>query len=227
MPGERILVTSLAFVHYQHPDLERAVEFFRDFGLSEAARTTSRIYLRGLGRQPYIYLAEKSPDEQRHFLGGYYNVANLAELEKAATHPTATKIEDLDGPGGGKVVRIKDPHNFIVGFIHSPSTEDLPPPECLQLELSPTNSGINTATQKPRTGDTRRFKHGPSPVHKLGHYGIMVPKDCYSETMGWYLNTLNLKPTDTMYDAKTKKESTSFNHIDLGKEFSDHHVSQG
>lgn len=227
MPSEKIQVASLAFVHYQHPDLEKTTSFYNDFGLSLASKTSSRLYFKGLSSQPYIYVAEQSPDNERHFLGGYYNVASAAELVKAATHPSASSISDLDGPSGGKVVRLKDPHGFIVGFVHIPAPEQQSggKVEGLQLELPSSNPTMNTAIEKPRVGDTRRFKHGPSPVHKLGHYGIMVPKDRYAETMSWYLETLNLKPTDAMYDVKTGKESTSFNHIDIGEEFSDHHVT--
>jgi hypothetical protein len=67
----KIHVTRLAHVHYQHPDLDRAIAFFEDFGLVKANETDDIVYFRGNGPQPYIYVAEHSPDEQRHFIGGY------------------------------------------------------------------------------------------------------------------------------------------------------------
>jgi hypothetical protein len=93
------------------------------------------------------------------------------------------------------------------------------------LELATGGANFNTATEKLRNGPTRRFKHGPSPIYKLGHYGIGVPRAKYKETMDWYRSVLNLKPTDAIFDPKTDDEITCFNHIDLGEEFTDHHVS--
>ncbi|KPM34785.1 hypothetical protein AK830_g11790 [Neonectria ditissima] len=135
----------------------------------------------------------------------------------------ATEIQDLNGPGGGKVVRVKDPHGFIVGFLHG-QTLRTSQDNSLQLELDASGSRSNTATEKFREGPTRRFKQGPSPVYKLGHFGIGVPKARYQETMSWYTSVLNLKPTDAIFDPKTNEEITCFTHIDLGETYTDHHA---
>jgi hypothetical protein len=224
MTMKKIHVTSLAHVHYQHPDLERALVFFNDFGLIETEQIYSKAFLRGSGGQPYIYVAEQSPDEKRHFIGAYWNAASLQDLQNATTLPNASQIEDNEGPGGGKVVRVTDPHGFVVGFVYGQMMRSIHK-EDLQLELLTSDPHSNTATEKPRKGPTRRFQHGPSPVHKLGHFGISVPKARYRETMDWYMNILNLKPTDAIFDPKTKEELTCFTHIDLGPEYTDHHVS--
>lgn len=215
---------SLAFVHYQHSDLEHALNFFKDFGLVEEDRQPTRAFLRGNGTQPYVYLAEQSPDDSRHFIGAYWNACTAKDLENATTLPGATAIQDLDGPGGGKVVRVKDPHGFVVGFLHG-QTLRTSQDDSLQLELATSDARPNTATEKLREGPTRRFKQGPSPVHKLGHFGIGVPKARYQEAMNWYTSILNLKPTDAIFDPKTDEEITCFTHIDLGEEYTDHHVS--
>ena len=215
---------SLGFVHYQHPDLENALRFFKDFGLVEEDRWPNQAFLRGNGTQPYVYLAEQSPDDKRHFIGAYWNVCTSKDLENAANLPGATAIQEVEGLGGGTVVRIKDPHGFIVGFLFGQtlrtSQDDL-----LKLELAMSDAHPNTATEKLRKGPTRRFRHGPSPIHKLGHYGIGVPRARYKETMDWYSSVLNLKPTDAIFDPKTDEEITCFNLIDLGEEYTDHHVS--
>jgi hypothetical protein len=226
MALHKVHVTSLAHVHYQHPDLQNALTFFEDFGLIDIAesRTSTQAFLRGVGAQPYIYVAEQSPDQNRHFIGAYWNASSFEELQKAASLPGASKIEDNEGPGGGKVVRVNDPHGFVVGFLHGQTLRTLEI-KALQLETSPNDSHFNTVIEKTRKGPTRRFKHGPSPVHKLGHYGIRVPKAMYKETMNWYMCVLNLKPTDSIFDPKTGEEITCFTHIDLGPEYTDHHVS--
>ena len=219
----KIYVKSLAHIHYQHPDVEKALSFLLDFGLIEAHREKDRVYLRGYGDQPYLYILEQSPDDKRHFIGAYYVAQSPDELSKAATHPGATAVSDNEGPGGGKVVRLKDPHGFVVGFVYG-QTLWTTEAKSLQLERDDSNATSNTATEKLRKGSFRRFRVGPSPVHKLGHYGISVPKDTYEATMKWYTTTLNLKGTDAIYDPATGKELTCFTHIDLGSEYSDHHV---
>jgi hypothetical protein len=43
--------------------------------------------------------------------------------------------------------------------------------------------------------------------------------------MNWYMDVLNLKPTDAIFDPKTGEEITCFAHIDLGPQYTDYHVS--
>jgi hypothetical protein len=146
----------------------------------------------------------------RKFIGAYWNAASFEKLQKATCLPGASAIEENEGPGGGKVVRVKDPHSFIVGFLHGQAMRT---PE---IEALSSHSLSNTVLENPWKGSTRRFKLGPSPVHKLAHYGIRVPKARYKEKMNWYMDVLNLKPTDAIFDPKTGEEITCFAHIDLG-----------
>lgn len=224
MDIERISVTSLAHVIYQHPNLDRAIDFMEDFGLIQEHVEGSRVYLRGHGSQPYCYIAEKSPDDKRHFVGAYYVVKDYLELEKAAKYPTASGITSDPGPGGGKLVTLKDPYNgFLVGFVHgqTPRPSDVNT-ETMDMEIE--TSKFNLAIEKNRKGGVRRFKEGASPVYKLGHYGIVVPAHLYEKTLKWYTTTLNLTPTDMIYIPATDKDVTCFCHIDLGEEYTDHHV---
>lgn len=72
-------------MRYQHPDLDRAISFLKDFGMVEESKQGSRVYLRGYGSQPFVYIAEQSIDAQRHFLGGFWVVDDRVELQKAAS----------------------------------------------------------------------------------------------------------------------------------------------
>jgi hypothetical protein len=225
MASEKIKVLRLAHVHYQHPDLDKAASFLEDFGLIENNRTPSRIYYRGIGVQPYIYVAEKSPDSQRHFLGGTWVVESAKDLQKAASHPGSSEIKPNDGPGGGQVVTIVDPNGFNVSFIHGQTFRNDNPEDLSYIREEAVGIASNTSLQKPRKGNFRRFKQGASPVAKLGHYGYMVPEENYQRTMDWYTSIMNLKPTDAIYNPETGEDETCFNHIDLGETFTDHHVS--
>lgn len=222
MTISKVKVIRLAHVVYQHPDLEKALSFLFDFGFVEEHRTANRVYLRGYGIQPFVYVVEQSPDDRRHFIGGYWVVDTFGDLEKAASNPGASTIQDSEAPGGGKVVTVTDPNGFTVGFVHGQKLRESDAVHGhLELEHDPL---FNTIDNKPRRGVFRRFKQGPSPVHKLGHYGFVVPASKFESTLSWYLSLINLKPSDIVFNPETGKDETIFNHIDLGQTYTDHHV---
>lgn len=224
MSTSKIRVLRLAYVHYQHPDLQRAVDFLIDFGLEVARRDNNKVYLRGYGIEPFLNVAEQSPDGERHYLGGAWVVDSASDLKRAAMLPGATEIRDNDSPGGGKIVSLRDPNGMFVHFVHGQILR-----EALTEDSVPgheTTSPVpNGALAKPRKGDVRRFTLGPSSVHKVGHYGFAVPKDKFEETRDWYTRHMNLKPTDSSFNPVSGKDETCFLHIDLGPEYTDHHAS--
>ena len=222
----QIRTKRLAYVHYQLPDIDKAAAFLNDFGMIEASRSGSKIYYRGFDTQPYIYIAEQSPTHERKFLGGTWVVESAQDLETAARHPQATPIRDNDGPGGGKVVTIKDPNGMLVSFIYGQAPRARDGEDEINRRASgeravPFNSPLETT----RVGKFQRFKPGPSPVFKLGHYGYIVPKNRYEETVAWYRELMNVTPSDIVYDPATGKDQSVFLHIDKGLDYSDHHVS--
>ena len=220
MAKKQVRALRLAHVVYSHPDLERALSFLLDFGFVEEQRTPDRVYLRGYGSQPYLYVVEKSADAKRHFRGAYWQVDTLEDLEAAAARPGASPIEDIDAPGGGKIVTLQDPNGFRVGFVFG---QQLRNSEGATAFLEKSDPVPNTALEKPRKGPFRRFKTGPSPVHKLGHYGFIVPGGKFESTLSFYKDLMNLKPTDAVFNPATGKDETCFCHIDLGPQYTDHH----
>ena len=224
MTPKKIRVVRLAHVEYQHPDLEGALSFLEDFGLVEAERTASRVYMRGFGVQPFVYVAEQSPDGKRHFMGGTWAVREFQDLETAASLPNASPIQTSSAPGGGRFVTVQDPNGFRVSFLHDQILRERDVEAGSQYKEQ-TAPFFNTAVEKPRRGTFRRFRQGASPVHKLGHYGFIVPKSQYEKTIGWYTTVMNLKPSDVVFDPDTGLDKSCFAHVDLGADFSDHHVS--
>ncbi|OAP58468.1 hypothetical protein AYL99_07558 [Fonsecaea erecta] len=220
MALKQVRVVRLAHVVYQHPDLEKSLSFLSDFGFVEEHRTPDRVYLGGYGIQPFLYVAERSPDDQKHFVGGYWVVDRLEDLEAAAARPGASPIQDSDAPGGGKVVTVEDPNGFKVGFVYGQMLKEKEGPAPPLETTAPVPNG---ALDKPRKGRFRRFKTGPSPLHKLGHYGFIVPGSKFESTLAWYRDLMNLKPTDAVFNPATGKDQTCFLHIDLGPEYTDHH----
>ncbi|KAH7408958.1 Glyoxalase/Bleomycin resistance protein/Dihydroxybiphenyl dioxygenase [Cadophora sp. MPI-SDFR-AT-0126] len=219
--ASKINVLRLGFVHYKHPDLERINKFLEDFGLIKVSQQGSRIYYCGYGVDPYIYIAEQSPSGTREFVRAAWVVKSAQDLELATAEANASPIQTNDSPGGGQIVNIKDPSNFTVSFIYGQELRE----KEVQASVArhTTEKSSNEAFTKQRHGDFRRFNKGPSLVHKLGHYGLIVPKGKFREVYDFYISLINLKPSDGVYDPATGEDKTCFIHIDHGAEHTDHH----
>lgn len=132
----------------------------------EEQRLDGRVCLRGYSIQPYVYVAEQSPDGKRHFKGGYWIVESAEDVQRAASHPNASMIQESRAPGGSQFVSIEDqmasPSALVLGQ-NLRDEEENPS----SLERAESERVSNTAVGKPRKGQTRRFRPGPSPIHKL------------------------------------------------------------
>jgi hypothetical protein len=116
MPKVRLLRP--AHVYYVYRDLKNVDGFLQDFGLTKIKSDETRIQYRGTGSGPFVYCA-KSAEEDK-FGGTAFAVEALEDLELASTLPGASAVTDLDAPGGGKIVTIRDPidsapYHFVHG----------------------------------------------------------------------------------------------------------------
>ncbi|KAH7008880.1 Glyoxalase/Bleomycin resistance protein/Dihydroxybiphenyl dioxygenase [Ilyonectria destructans] len=210
----RILLDRLSHARYGHPDLEKAKQFFIDFGLVPVLEKDDKIWFRGFGTDPFCYVAEKTHDGKRKFKGGGWIVQSMAELEKAAKLPGSTPIHDHEGPGGGKVVIMQDIMGEPITLLYG-QEERVPQPREV-----PKRVVWNTWEDKKRLGEFQRpDRDMPSKVHKLGHYGFEVAVGQLHNVYDWYSQTFNLKKTDTLFHAQNNKTVMIFIHIDKGKEF--------
>lgn len=215
-PRVRILKTS--FVIYEHADFEKARQFLHNFGLSEVEHKNgneNEIFFKGYGPDPFVYIARRSTTGKSTFGGAAYLVESQQELEKATKIAGASQITPLDAPGGGEMVTLKDPSGHPVHLIFG--QESKPVEEMNLQELV-----INFEDSKPRKGKFQRFKPGPAPVHKFGHYGVTYPEGTYQTMFDWYSKHLALTPSDIVY--KDGKPMTAFFHIDRDEDYTDHHA---
>lgn len=217
----KIQLDRLLYTHYQHPNLEQANKFFLDFGFTPVRKSDNLIHYRGFGENPFIYVAEKSPDNAKHFVRGGWLVRSSEDLDVAAKLPGASKVQSSTAPGGGQFVDIQDPNGIKIRLLHGITLR--PKDEWKQEEPEPVV--MNSWSDKPRKGEFQRFDNGPSKVHKLGHYGLTVDKSKFSDTVAWYFSTFSLAETDSLFDKESGKDMMTFMHIDKGSEFTDHHVS--
>lgn len=212
--GKKIILKRIAHIYYTHQDLDKANQFLLDFGFTPTDKRAGRIFYKGYGTEPFVYCAIKG--DKNEFSGAAFAVESLDDLEYAAkTLPRATGVHDLDGPGGGKRVTFFDPidgfpFHLVHGQTEVPHGDDLP-------ELS-----YNYPSTKNRpVNNTQRFKRGPAPVHKLGHFGCCVTD--FAKVYEFYTSRFNFKASDLVYDGKSGKDITTFMHLDRGKEQVDHH----
>jgi hypothetical protein len=210
---KRISLNRIAHVYYTHKNLEEAHQFLLDFGFSVVQQTKDQIYYRGYGTEPFLYCATRGTEDE--FGGTAFIVDSLEDLELATSLPNATPIHDSDAPGGGKRVTFYDtvdnfPFHLVYGQTAVEITETFP-----ELEY-------NFPTTKHRTANkSQRFKKGPAPIHKFGHFGLCVTN--YKKAFEFYTSNFNFKPSELIYHPFTNEDVTTFLHLDRGSEMVDHH----
>lgn len=176
-------------------------------------RTEDTIYYRGYGTEPFIYCAKKGTEDT--FGGTAWVVDSISDLELATSLPGATPIHDSDAPGGGKRVTFYEPvDNCPWHLVYGQ--------EAVEMAQTFSELSYNFPTSKHRpVNQTQRFKKGPAPVHKIGHFGLCVTD--YNTAFGFYLENFNFKPSEVIFNPDTKSDITTFLHLDRGSEWVDHH----
>jgi len=142
-------------------------------------------------------------------------VETLEDLEYAAkTLPGASEIHDLDdAPGGGKRVTFHDPvdgwpMHLIWGQkkVDQENTREFP------------SVDFNFPKGKPRPANKfQGFEKRPAPVHKLGHYGMVVTD--FDKTYEFYTSRFNLIASDVRSASTQCANKTTAPPHTRGKEY--------
>ncbi|HVV92708.1 MAG TPA: VOC family protein [Hyphomicrobiales bacterium] len=196
------IISGMAFVRLSAPDLDRMEAFLTDFGMVRAHRDERRLYMRGAGATPYLHVTEKG---EAGAIGFAYHVDGMAALEAAVSRGDADRIEDLDGPGGGRRVRMRDPNGCCVELV------------CGRAEIAaePPRPAV-----RPPDGISRRV--GAARVIRIAHTATMTPKPV--ETLAWYQEKLGVIPTDELFIGNRDNVLGQFDRLDRGEELVDHHI---
>ncbi|HXM85243.1 MAG TPA: VOC family protein, partial [Stellaceae bacterium] len=193
------------------PDLDQAEEFLTDFGLVRAARTKDKLFMRGTDPVHHIHITELGPSK---FVGFGYTVASEDDLKKAARAPGASGIENLDEPGGGKRVRLTDPQGYQIEIVHG--LENV-------AKLPVHENVINWGEEKRRrAGVFCRVPKTAAQVKRIGH-GVIMSTDI-AATLKWYRETLGMLQSDDVYAGDKSNVIGSFNRLDRGDDYVDHHA---
>ena len=206
-----IKVADLAYGRLQSPDLDQAEEFLTNFGMVRAARTRTALYMRGTDPRHHLHVTELG---EPRFIGFAYEAASEEDLARASKLDGASGIEEIDEPGGGRRVRLTDPHGYQIEVVHG--IETLAP---LPVKRQALNLGADGLSRK---GELMRLRRGASQVKRIGH-GVLMTTDLV-KALAWYRQTLGLVSSDDIYVGERSNIIASFNRCDRGDEYVDHHV---
>lgn len=193
-------VSGISFVRLSAPDLGRMQAFLEDFGMVLVHRDDKRLFMRGVGDTPFLHATELGDAGVISF---GYQLCNADELNKLAKLPESQGVDELDAPGGGKRLRLRDPNGLTLEFVTGQQR-----PERLKSRV----------LVRGADGESRTL--GPARVVRLAHTAYMTPN--LAEDIAWYQRVLGLLPTDELVVGD--KSIGQFNRLDRGDELVDHHV---
>src|SRR5271165_4379429 len=184
-PAPLVKADELVFVHFERPDVDKAEQYLRDFGLIVVSRNSDGLFLRGTGSLPFFYRVTRGPNAR--FLGLGVSVASLEDLQKLSK-ALGRPVEPSDAPGGGSVVHLHDPQGVAVDVMHGFARSEKLPLRQTILHNSPNNTV--------RINDTQRPALEPPQVTKLGHLVLETPD--FNGSVRWYMDTLGFIPSDVL-----------------------------
>jgi catechol 2,3-dioxygenase-like lactoylglutathione lyase family enzyme len=209
VPDPIIRVTDVAFPRFQAPDLDEMERFLSSFGMARSGRTDTALYMRGTDAAHHLHVTHRGPPA---FLGLAFRAASRDDLSALARR-TRSAVEPLDEPGGGEVVRLRDPDGRRIDVVHG--TEPLPP---LALRSHPP---LNTGADRMRLGTLQRVEPGPAQVKRFGHAAIKTADlDALSH---WYREHLGLLVSDDFHAGEPGQPLGRFLRCDRGAHPVDHH----
>jgi catechol 2,3-dioxygenase-like lactoylglutathione lyase family enzyme len=204
-----IHVTDIAYVRFRAPDLDRMESFLGEFGMVPAARSDNVLYMRGTDARPFVHVTEKG---EAGFAGIAFQAASLADLARLAADEKAA-VEDHDAPGGGKIVRLRDPDGFLVEVVAGET-----PSPVLPVIRKPV---LNEGEARRRVGAPLRLESGPSQVKRLGHCVINVTD--FRKSEAWYKERFGLVTSDEI-ELAPDTPLGAFMRCDRGAIHVDHHT---
>ncbi len=200
-------VTDVAHVRFSAPDLDLMERFVGDFGM-QPFREGGALYGRGCGGSPYLHMTELGEP-------GFVALGLVAPSSEALADFAAARglaVEPLDRPGGGTMVQLRDPDNYLVELVAG---------QAAAAPVIPSRSTApNDATEKRRLRAVHRIDPKPSHVVRLGHCVLGVSDFRRSEA--WYKEHFGFITSDEVV-LPDGAAIGAFLRCDRGDELTDHH----
>ena len=212
--SKRIRIDDVAYTAYQANDLDLMEKFMLDFGMKRSARTKDSLYMRGNSSAHHIHVTRHGSENK--FLGGAFRVQSRDELEKAATIPGATGIEQINEPGGGERVSLITPNGHSIWLEFGVSrVPQLPARRVYQMNFASSHLRFNAAV---------RQNAEITPILRIGHFVLQV-HEAASE-IAWFRQHFELIPSDYICapsDGPEPDIKGTFLRYDRGMEYVEHH----
>lgn len=204
-----IKIEDIAHVRFSAPDLDTMRTFLVEFGLTPVLSDDGVLYARGAGAQPFVH-ATSLGDPTFQALG--LRAQSVADLECLASSEDV-EVEDLNMPGGGRVVRLTDPDGYLVEVVAGQTA-------AAPLSL-PSDAAHNDASAKTRLRASVRLNEGPANVARLGH-AVLEVKD-FRASEAWYKARFGFITSDEI-EAAPNFAIGAFLRCDRGDTLTDHHT---
>lgn len=206
-----IRVADVVALHLATPNLDRAVRYYRDFGLHVVTRTDTAVYLRGVGTAHHCLVLERDNRSRQTRL--VFRASQRGDLDLLAERMETT-VQASDEPGGGERVTLADPSGLRIDVIHGQQTHT-PMPHRAPYAL-------NGPADKPRVNRPQRAEIGPALIFRLGH--AVMQRQEFLRNARWYIDTLGLIPSDIALCPKQREPLLTFLRCDRGADPADHHT---
>ena len=203
-----VRVEDIAHVRYAAPDLPAMRAFLDDFGMT-CFEERGRLYARGGDGRPFLHVTE--PGEPR-FLALGLRVEAEADLA-ALARAEGVAVEELDEPGGGRVVRLTDPDGYLVEVVAGQACAEPDPPRPGPLR--------NSASSRPRLRQPVRLEQAPAHVRRIGH-AVLKVRD-FRRSEAWYKARFGFLTSDEV-EAAPGVPLGAFMRCDRGDKPADHHT---
>ena len=201
---------SLVHLRHRRRDLDEALRFYRAFGLELAERTDAALFLRAAGGGPICLIVESGDHDA--FTGLAVEVDGEATLRALAAATRGT-VEERREPGGGLVLRLRDPVGLLVevvnGVVGAPERQPPPPVP------------VNSFARPQRKNEPRPARLSPAWVQRLGH--VVLGRQEFGRNARWYMDTLGLIASDVELHPDTGDPMVAFMRFDRGEQLADHH----
>lgn len=223
--ASKVQLVRLGHVYFEHLDLATFTKFAEDFGFIAEKKTKDAVYFRGYGRDPVVYIATQSKDGRAKYNGPAFVARDQHEFDKACKIEGAIKSELTEVPGGGMLCTIARPNGTLMHVVYGqkerPFNPSDPPPSATHEVQGPYNGPF----EKRRYGEWQRYHEGPALIHKIGHFGYICKDTEFDGELEFYTSNFNFVHSDILFHAEIANlDVMTFMHLDLGKDYSDHHV---
>lgn len=204
-----IKIKDIAYVRFSAPDLDKMESFLGDFGLVRAARSDKALHMRGTDALPFLHVTELGDPGYRAVGFEAASEADLRALAKAEDVP----VEQSSAPGGGLIVRLKDPDGMAVEVVSGRKAEAL---------AAPSLPVMNDGATRRRKGEVLRIAKGASTVKRLGHAVLNVTD--FRKSEAWYKSRFGFITSDEIFLGTPETALGAFMRCDRGEEPTDHHT---